>query len=50
MEIGHVPMRRASTFCAALALNHGKPDAALEILTAVKNVNYTTTRNLKVSD
>ncbi|KAL1502192.1 hypothetical protein ABEB36_007370 [Hypothenemus hampei] len=47
-EVGHIPMRRASTFCAGLAFNQGKPDIALEILSSVRNQNYTTVRNLKV--
>ncbi|KAG5897775.1 hypothetical protein JTB14_019993 [Gonioctena quinquepunctata] len=48
-EIGHFPMRRATTFCAGLALNQGNPGVALEILTSAKNQNYTTVRNLKVA-
>lgn len=48
MAAGHFPMRRATTFCAGLALNQGKPEVALEILGAVKNPNYVTIRNLKV--
>lgn len=46
-EIGHLPMRRATTFCAALAINQGQPGIALEILSTIKNANYTTVRNLK---
>lgn len=41
-------MRRATTFIAGLALNQGMPEAALEILSNVKNSNYVTVRNLKV--
>ncbi|XP_044265065.1 pentatricopeptide repeat-containing protein 2, mitochondrial-like [Tribolium madens] len=46
-EAGHFPMRRASTFCAGLALNHGMPEAALEIMANVKNSNYVSVRNIK---
>ncbi|KAF2896595.1 hypothetical protein ILUMI_09580 [Ignelater luminosus] len=49
LEIGHLPMRRATTFCAGLALNQGKPEVALEILTSSKYVQYATLRNLRVS-
>lgn len=42
-------MRRAATFCAGLALNQGKPEIALEILTTARNQNYTTIRNLRVA-
>ncbi|CAH1102315.1 unnamed protein product [Psylliodes chrysocephalus] len=48
-EVGHFPMRRATTFCAGLAYNQGNPGIALEILTSAKNQNYTTVRNLKVA-
>ncbi|ENN72972.1 pentatricopeptide repeat-containing protein 2, mitochondrial [Dendroctonus ponderosae] len=48
-EFGHQAMRKATTFCAGLALNQGKPEIALELLTSVKNQNYTTVRNLKVA-
>lgn len=48
-ETGHQPMRRAQTFAAGLALNQGKAEIALEILSTVRNQNYTTVRNLKVS-
>ncbi|RZC36568.1 pentatricopeptide repeat-containing protein 2, mitochondrial-like [Asbolus verrucosus] len=47
-DAGHFPMRRATTFCAGLALNQGKPEAAMEILAAVRKPNYVTIRNLKV--
>ncbi|XP_018562396.1 pentatricopeptide repeat-containing protein 2, mitochondrial [Anoplophora glabripennis] len=47
-NVGHFPMRRATTFCAGLALNQGQPGIALEILTSARNQNYTTVRNLKV--
>nr|CAH7737311.1 unnamed protein product [Callosobruchus chinensis] len=48
-DVGHFPMRRATTFCAGLAFNQGEPGVALEILTSAKNQNYTTVRNLKVA-
>ncbi|XP_023026652.1 pentatricopeptide repeat-containing protein 2, mitochondrial [Leptinotarsa decemlineata] len=48
-EIGHYPLRRATTFCAGLALNQGNPGVALEVLTSAQNQNYTTVRNLKVA-
>lgn len=47
-DVGHFPMRRATTFCAGLALNQGEPGIAIEILTSARNQNYTTVRNLKV--
>lgn len=47
-ENGHNLMRRAITFCAALALNQGHPSDALETLVGLKNQNYVTVRNLKV--
>lgn len=47
-EHGYFPTRRAVTFCAALALNQGKPEVALELVSSCKNQNYTTVRNLKV--
>ncbi|XP_066153588.1 pentatricopeptide repeat-containing protein 2, mitochondrial-like [Euwallacea fornicatus] len=48
-EVGHVPMRRATTFLAGLAFNQGKPDIALEVLASARNQNYTTVRNLKLA-
>ncbi|KAJ8967696.1 hypothetical protein NQ317_011487 [Molorchus minor] len=48
-NIGHLPMRRAVTFCAGLALNQEQPSVAMEILTLCKNQNYTTVRNMKVA-
>jgi len=47
-EVNHIPMRKATTFAAALALNQGNPHIALEILSNEKNQNYITVRNLKV--
>lgn len=49
-EHGHVLMRRAVTFFAALAINQGRPGDALEILVTLKNQNYVTVRNLRVRD
>ncbi|KAJ8925625.1 hypothetical protein NQ315_009469 [Exocentrus adspersus] len=46
-NIGHFPMRRATTFCAGIALNQGQPAIALEILASARNQNYTTVRNLR---
>lgn len=47
-SVGHQPMRRAATFCAALAANQGKPEAALEIVSTVKKQSYMTVRNIKL--
>ncbi|XP_060528301.1 pentatricopeptide repeat-containing protein 2, mitochondrial-like [Cylas formicarius] len=47
-EIGHYPTRKATTFCTALAINQGKPEIALEILSSARNSGYTTVRNLRV--
>jgi hypothetical protein len=41
-------MRRATTFCAGLCLNRGKPEVALEMLSDVRKPNYVTIRNIKV--
>lgn len=48
VKAGHEPMRRAYTFCAALAIRQGSPQLALEILFNTKRSSYTTIRNLKV--
>uniref|UniRef100_A0A182Q427 Pentacotripeptide-repeat region of PRORP domain-containing protein n=1 Tax=Anopheles farauti TaxID=69004 RepID=A0A182Q427_9DIPT len=45
--VGHIPMRKATAFAAALALNHGKPEIAVEILGTVLKGNYVTVRQLK---
>lgn len=45
---GHIPMRKASTFAAALALNQNSPHIALEIVSQVKQQKYVTVRNIKV--
>lgn len=47
--VGHIPMRRAVTFAAALALNNNSPHIALEILSDILQQNYVTIRNLKVA-
>jgi pentatricopeptide repeat domain-containing protein 2 len=47
-EIGHIPMRRAVTFAAALALNQNAPHIAFEIISGIQQHNYVTVRNLKV--
>uniref|UniRef100_A0A2M3ZA17 Putative pentatricopeptide repeat-containing protein 2 mitochondrial n=1 Tax=Anopheles braziliensis TaxID=58242 RepID=A0A2M3ZA17_9DIPT len=46
-SVGHVPMRKATAFAAASALNNGKPEIALEILSTVTKGNYVTIRQLK---
>lgn len=48
-EMGHLPMRRAVTFCAATAYNQGNYEAALEVLSLSKNQTYFTVRNLKIA-
>jgi len=44
---GHIPMRRAITFLAALALNQDVPHVALEVISNVKQQNYLTVRTIK---
>ncbi|RVE52731.1 hypothetical protein evm_002604 [Chilo suppressalis] len=46
-NIGTVPLRRTSTFFAALALKQGKPHIALESISTQKK-HYVTVRNIKV--
>ncbi|XP_058120268.1 pentatricopeptide repeat-containing protein 2, mitochondrial-like [Anopheles ziemanni] len=46
-SVGHVPMRKATSFAAALALNNGKPEIAMEILSTANKGNYVTIRQLK---
>jgi pentatricopeptide repeat domain-containing protein 2 len=46
-EAGHYPMRRATTFMAALALNQEQPEIALEVVSIVKQQNYLTVRTIK---
>ncbi|XP_014250577.1 pentatricopeptide repeat-containing protein 2, mitochondrial-like [Cimex lectularius] len=48
-KCGHIPMRRAGTFAAALAIEQNAPHIALEILTSMKKQSYVTIRNLKMS-
>jgi pentatricopeptide repeat domain-containing protein 2 len=48
-EVGHIPMRRAVTFAAGLALNQNAPHIAFEMISDVQQHNYVTIRNLKVS-
>ncbi|XP_068631280.1 pentatricopeptide repeat-containing protein 2, mitochondrial-like [Battus philenor] len=46
ISVGTVPLRRASTLFAALALNQGAPHVALECISMQKQ-NYVTVRNIK---
>ncbi|PSN51224.1 hypothetical protein C0J52_10560 [Blattella germanica] len=39
-EVGHIPMRRAVTFAAGLALNQNAPHVALEMISDVLQQNY----------
>ncbi|KAK7791978.1 hypothetical protein R5R35_010148 [Gryllus longicercus] len=48
-NVGHVPMRRAVAFSAALAINQNAPHIALEMLSSVSRPNYVTIRNLKIA-
>lgn len=47
-DVGHIPMRKATTFAAALALAQGAPHVALEIIGTVRQQSYMTVRNIKV--
>lgn len=47
-SVGHIPMRKTTTFAAALALAQNSPHVALEIVSTVKQQNYMTVRNIKV--
>lgn len=47
-QVGHIPMRKATTFAAALALAQSAPHVALEIVGTVRQQNYMTVRNIKV--
>lgn len=47
-EVGHMPMRKAATFAAGLALEQNSPQVALEILSTIKDQFYVSVRNLKV--
>lgn len=48
--VGHIPMRKATAFAAALALKHNQPGIAMEIVGTVTKGNYVTIRQLKVSE
>lgn len=47
-EVGHIPMRKTTTFAAGLALAQNAPHIALEIVGTVRQQNYMTVRNIKV--
>lgn len=47
-DVGHIPMRKTTTFAAALALAQNSPHIALEIVGTVRQQNYMTVRNIKV--
>lgn len=47
-EVGHMPMRKAATFAAGLALEQKAPQIALEILSTIKDQSYVSVRNLKL--
>ena len=46
-NVAHVPMRRALTYAACLALNQNDPKFCIELLSECKQQNYVTVRNLK---
>jgi len=46
-ESGHMPMRRAVTFFATLALNQNAPHVALEVIGNVRQQSYLTIRTIK---
>lgn len=46
--VGHIPMRKATAFAAALALKHNQPGIALEIVGTVAKGNYVTIRQLRI--
>ncbi|XP_055532418.1 pentatricopeptide repeat-containing protein 2, mitochondrial-like [Wyeomyia smithii] len=46
--IGHIPMRKATAFAAALALKHNQPGIALEIAATLTKGNYVTIRQIKL--
>lgn len=46
-EAGHIPMRKAATFAAGLALKQKAPHVALEIVSSAAQQNYVTIRNIK---
>lgn len=47
-EAGHMPMRKAVTFAAGLALKQKAPHVALEIISSVPQQNYVSVRNIKI--
>lgn len=47
-EAGHIPMRKAATFAAGLALMQKAPHIALEIISGSPQQNYVTVRNIKI--
>lgn len=47
-DSGHIPMRKAATFAAGLALKQSAPHIALEIISNVPQQNYVTIRNIKI--
>lgn len=47
VEAGHMPLRRANTFMAYLALNQNMPHVSLEVLGTLKGQNYVSVRALK---
>lgn len=47
-DVGHIPMRKATTFAAALALAQNEPHVALEIVGTVRQQSYMTVRNIRV--
>lgn len=47
-ERGHLPLRRATVFMAALALNQNNPHASLEIISTLPNQQYVHVRCIKV--
>lgn len=47
-EVGHIPMRKAATFAAGLALKQKAPHIALEIVSGVPQQNYVSIRNIKI--
>lgn len=46
--VGHIPMRKATAFAAALALKHKQPGIALEIAGTLIKGNYVTIRQIKL--
>ncbi|XP_065086289.1 pentatricopeptide repeat-containing protein 2, mitochondrial-like [Ochlerotatus camptorhynchus] len=46
--VGHIPMRKATAFAAALALKHNQPGITLEIVGTVTKGNYVTIRQLRI--